>query len=366
MRDCIKERKPSFLANILALFVVLGSYSVSIVCEAEQPNRAPSANSNQANDSLPAFPNTGDQQDPLQGFNRAMFCFNDKIDTFFLKPIATLYNKITPKPLNQGIHNVYNNINMVPTIANDILQLHFYQMLHDFWRLTVNTTLGIGGLFDVACRIGLEQYNNDFGLTLARYGWSSSTYLVLPFFGPSTIRDGIQIPVDYYAFSIYPYIEPTSRRYQIYGLGVIDRRAQLLQFESVMEEAALDKYIFVRNAYLQRRAYQIEQNRDYRSRNTERSTSTTQPVQEELKPVPASIGESPACKPRDEIAFTTNAAAFHYKHSPEELSAKNKVPKAAHLTDLKLGQNLGSHLADISFYIKKSHAKINTQSRLPN
>ena len=180
----------------------------------------------------------------------------------FLNPSPLSYNKIIPRPLNKGIHNVFTNIGNLPTIANDILQLHFYQMMNDAWRLAINTTIGIGGLFDVAARMGLEPYTNDFGLTLARYGWINSTYLVLPFFGPSTPRDGISIAVDYYGFSIYPYIYPTSTRYAIYALSVVDRRAQLLQFESVMEEAALDKYVFIRNAYLQRRSFLIEQNKN--------------------------------------------------------------------------------------------------------
>jgi phospholipid-binding lipoprotein MlaA len=216
-------------------------------------------------------------EDQLQGFNRFMYTFNDKIDIIILKPIATLYNKIMPKPLNKGVHNVYINIGNLPTIANDILQLHFYQMTNDFWRLAINTTVGIGGLFDVAGRIGLEPYTNDFGLTLARYGFRNSIYLVLPFFGPSTLRDTIGMPVDYYV-SIYPYIYPRSTRYGIYGLGVVDRRAQLLQFEPIMEEAALDKYIFIRNAYLQRRTFLIEQNRNF--------GVITQHVEQKAKSVP--------------------------------------------------------------------------------
>lgn len=198
-------------------------------------------------------------QDPYEKFNRGTFIFNEKIDLFFLKPIATLYNAIMPRPLNRGIHNVFNNINTVSTIVNDILQVHFYQAANDIWRLGINTTLGIGGLFDVAGRIGLEPYSNDFGLTLATWGYRNSNYLVLPFFGPTTVRDGIEIPVDYYAFSIYPYLK-IPVRYGVFGVSVIDRRAQLLKFQSVLEEVAIDKYSFQRNAYMQRRQCQIEAN----------------------------------------------------------------------------------------------------------
>lgn len=200
-------------------------------------------------------------EDPYENFNRGVFAFNDKLDTYFLKPIAAVYNTIIPKPLNMGIHNVFNNLNNLYNIPNDLLQFNFYQMTSDIWRLGINTTLGIGGLFDVASRIGLKPYQNDFGLTLAKWGWHNSNYLVLPFYGPNTVRDGLSMPVDYYAFSIYPYIDPRSVRYSAYALGVVDRRAQLLKVQSIMEEAAIDRYVFIRNAYMQRRAYQIEQNK---------------------------------------------------------------------------------------------------------
>jgi phospholipid-binding lipoprotein MlaA len=198
--------------------------------------------------------------DPYEKFNRSMFNFNQKLDKYVMKPVATFYKKIMPKPLFQGVHNVFNNVGTLTTIANDILQTNFYQMANDMWRLGLNTTLGIGGIFDVATRMGLSYYRNDFGLTLNYWGWDESDYLVLPFFGSNTIRDAVGIPVDYYEFSIYPYIQPPTTRYILYGIGVIDRRAQLLAYQSVMEEAAVDKYAFARNAYKQRRAYEINKN----------------------------------------------------------------------------------------------------------
>lgn len=198
-------------------------------------------------------------QDPLERTNRLVFSFNEAVDKTVTKPAATLYNKVIPRPLNHGIHNIFNNFWTVTTIANDMLQLHLYQMMHDTWRFAINTTVGVGGFFDVADRIGLKPYTNDFGLTLARWGWQKSTYVVWPFFGPSSIRDGIRLPVDYY-LSIYPFISPVRVRYGIYGLDVLDRRAQLLKFQPIFEEAALDKYVFMRDAYSQRRQYQISEN----------------------------------------------------------------------------------------------------------
>jgi len=199
-------------------------------------------------------------KDPLIGFNRIMLDFNERIDITILKPIATLYNKIIPKPLNQGINNFFNNIHNLPNIANDLLQLHIAQAANDSWRLLINTTIGVGGLFDIAERINLPLYTNDFGLTLARWGYQDSSYIVWPFWGPSTIRDGIGGTVDYFAFSIYPRVNPDRARYELYALGVVDRRAQLLQLQPMLEEAILDKYSFMRHVYMQGRASQIENN----------------------------------------------------------------------------------------------------------
>jgi len=202
------------------------------------------------------------QADPYQPFNRAMYRFNDTLDKVILKPVATLYNKIIPKPVVKGISNFFANVDTVPTVANDVLQANVYQATSDSWRLVINTTVGIVGFFDVASDVGLEPNKEDFGLTLARWGYINSNYLVLPFFGPSTPRDAIGLPVDYYVFSIYPFINPKSARYELYGLGVISHRADLLSFQNVMEEASVDKYVFLRDAYLQRRAYLIQRNKE--------------------------------------------------------------------------------------------------------
>lgn len=203
--------------------------------------------------------NPEDSKDPLERINRAFFTFNDKLDYYIFKPIAELYNAIMPKPLNKGVHNFFNNLGELPTIANDVLQFNFFQMTNDVWRFGINSTLGVGGLFDLATRMNLPYFQNDFGLTLARWGYRDSSYLVLPLMGSNTIRDGIGIPVDYFEFSVYPHIHPKSTRFEVLGLFFVDHRANLLQFESVLEEAAIDKYVFMRNAYMQHRRFQIDQ-----------------------------------------------------------------------------------------------------------
>lgn len=202
------------------------------------------------------------QQDPYESFNRAMFSFNDFLDKYLLKPIGQLYNAIVPHPLAKGFTNVFNNIDTIPTVINDVLQGNFYQATSDVWRLGVNTTVGIGGLFDVAQRMGLEPNSEDFGLTLARWGYTDSNYLVLPFLGPGTIRDAIGFPINYYGMTIYPYISSTSIQYGLYGFGIIVRRADLLSYEGVLNQLSFDKYVFTRDAYLQHRNYMIQRNKE--------------------------------------------------------------------------------------------------------
>jgi phospholipid-binding lipoprotein MlaA len=154
-------------------------------------------------------------KDPYERFNRDTFALNDALDTNLLQPVARFYNKIMPTPLNQGIHNFFLNLNTVTTVADDFLQFNFYQMANDAWRLVINTTLGVGGLFDVATRMNLKYYENDFGMTLATWGYRKSNYLVLPFYGSYMLRDGLALPVDFFLLSAYKYIEPRKLAYGI-------------------------------------------------------------------------------------------------------------------------------------------------------
>lgn len=207
-------------------------------------------------------PLNSNNQDPYETFNRPMFYFNDWLDRIILKPVATFYNTVLPMPLRKGISNFYNNVDMIPTVINDLLQGNFYQATSDTWRFGINTTIGILGFFDVATEIGLEPNREDLGLTLAQWGWKNSNYLVLPFVGPGTVRDQLSWPLNYQYMTIYPYIHSDNLRYGLYFGGLLVRRAELLHYEGLMETAALDKYTFVRDAYFQRRAYQIQRNKE--------------------------------------------------------------------------------------------------------
>lgn len=212
---------------------------------------------------MPALKNGADSDPLLTTYNHAVFHFNDMLDRVFLKPVATLYNKLVPKPLHEGISNFFTNIDNIPTLINDILQGNVYYTFHDGWRLVINTTVGIVGIFDVATRIGLKPHHEDFGLTMARWGYTNSNYIEVPFFGGGTIRDVIGWPIDYFFFSIYPYIKDPVVRYSVYGVGVVDRRSNVLQYQDVLDQIAVDRYSFYRSAYMQHRQFQIEANKKF-------------------------------------------------------------------------------------------------------
>lgn len=207
------------------------------------------------------------QQDPYEGYNRRMYSFNKHVDCYVLKPVAQTYRKILPWPITTAISNFFSNISNIPAIINDILQGSLYYTAHDTTRLVINTVFGLGGIIDVASHGNLHQHSNDFGLTMAHWGYCSSSYFIVPFIGPSTMRDTLAIPVDYGAFSPYLYAFPLlgagyAIQYGIAGVYVVDKRAQFLDFDQVMKEAAVDPYIFERDAYLQHRDAMIANNND--------------------------------------------------------------------------------------------------------
>ncbi|MCW5588547.1 MAG: VacJ family lipoprotein [Legionellales bacterium] len=200
-----------------------------------------------------------DPSDPYEAFNRQSYQFNEDLDTTFLKPVAEVYQKLLPWTVRAGVTNVFNNLAEIPTVANDLLQINPAQALHDTGRFAINSTIGVGGIFDTAKHMGLKPHSEDFGLTLARWGWTRSPYLVIPFLGPSTVRDAIGIPVDYYAFTIYPHLK-SKVTYSLLALDGLNYRASLLSAEEVVDQAALDPYVFFRDAYFQRRQKMIQQN----------------------------------------------------------------------------------------------------------
>lgn len=200
-----------------------------------------------------------DPKDPYEGFNRKVFKFNMTLDRSIFRPVAKAYKTVVPSPIALGINNAYENFGEINTIANDILQGNLYYTLNDTWRFAINSTLGIFGLFDVASHIGLAKHTQDFGITLAHWGIApESAYLMLPFFGPSTIRDTISMPVDYNYLSAWTHIQPKRDRTNLYLFRALVKRTALLPADKLIDRS-FDPYIFVRNAYLQRRAHLVEQ-----------------------------------------------------------------------------------------------------------
>ncbi|SDD86235.1 MlaA family lipoprotein [Paraburkholderia lycopersici] len=203
---------------------------------------------------------TPSKEDPWEGFNRTVYTFNDKVDRYALKPAAQGYVKVTPQPVRDSVTNFFANIGDVYNAANNFLQLKITDGVQDIMRIVINTVFGVGGLFDVATLAKLPKHNQDFGLTLGHYGVPSGPYLVLPLFGPSTVRDGVALVPNYFINPL-TYVDPAALSWGLYGLNVVSTRANLLGASDLLEGAAIDRYSFVRNAYLQRRRYLLSDGR---------------------------------------------------------------------------------------------------------
>jgi phospholipid-binding lipoprotein MlaA len=196
-----------------------------------------------------------DPRDPFEGFNRASYKFNDALDRAVLKPTAKGYKAIAPQFVETGVSNFFSNLGQTTVIVNDLLQAKFKPALNDTGRFLLNTTVGIGGLFDPASKAGLDRNDEDFGQTLGKWGVPSGPYLMVPFFGPSTVRDGFGSGVDVFTDPVH-YVERDAWRYSLQGMNLIDARARRLPLEDTLNQT-FDKYGFIRNAYLQQREYQV-------------------------------------------------------------------------------------------------------------
>ena len=196
------------------------------------------------------------KNDPLEPMNRAIFGFNEIVDDNILEPVAKTYKYITPDPIETGVSNFFSNVGEVSTIANDVFQFKFKQAGYDFLRFSINTTVGIFGIFDVASSVGLQKNKEDFGQTLGYWGIPQGPYLVLPFFGSSSFRDA---PGLYADRQISP-VEQLHNKEELAldTLNIVDKRAKLLRATQILDTAAKDKYIFIRESYLQKRESMVK------------------------------------------------------------------------------------------------------------
>ncbi len=221
----------------------------------------------------------GGSNDPLEGYNRAMFGVNDGLDKIIFKPVATGYKTVVPDFARTGVSNFFSNLGDVWIGVNNILQGKLGAGVGDLGRFTINTTAGILGLFDVASSAGLEKHNEDFGQTLGRWGVGSGTFVVLPFFGPSNIRDSLsKFTLDWRGDPL-KYVNNIPTRNQLMAARIVDSRAKLLDVGRLAEEAALDHYAYVRDAYIQRRRSLIYDGDPPAERNPERSSESGEGAQ---------------------------------------------------------------------------------------
>lgn len=194
--------------------------------------------------------------DPYEGFNRSMFAVNEVVDKYAAKPVAQVYDAAVPLPLKAGIGNFFGNVGDLWIGVNNALQGKFANAGADFGRLAINLTLGIFGLFDVASELGLDKHDEDFGQTLAVWGVGDGPYLFWPIIGPRNVRDTAGWAADLYVDPVGS-VDPVAVRNSLVGLRFVDLRASLLPADRVVEEAALDKYSYIRDAYMQRRRNQV-------------------------------------------------------------------------------------------------------------
>ena len=217
-----------------------------------------------------------DPRDPLEPMNRAVYSFNDGFDDYIAKPVAGAYKDVLHVEIRSRVSNFFSNIQDIMIGVNNVLQGKFQEGIEDWARFAFNSNLGLAGIHDVASDMGIEKHNEDFGQTFGRWGAASGPYLILPFLGSSTLRDGAGTVVDLYAAPL-PHVRPIALRNSLYGLYFVNTRAELLDASSILEQAALDRYTFQRDAYLQRRRSLIYDGSPPREREREEVNDTPAP-----------------------------------------------------------------------------------------
>lgn len=244
----LKVMRKHYLNMFFSMVLVLGAFSLPAA--AQEVTSPPAVTQEVVVDEV-------EIKDPWMGFNRSMYKFNDGLDKAIIAPAARGYRAVVPKPIRQGVSNFFENLADIITAINNLLQGKPKEALSDTARVLVNTTLGVGGLFDIASRMNLEKHHEDFGQTLAVWGVKNGPYIVLPIFGPSTLRDTTGTIVD---VTLHPLsgVEETEIVYSTVGLYVVDERAELLEASDIIEQAALDPYVFQRDAYYQSRQHAIK------------------------------------------------------------------------------------------------------------
>jgi phospholipid-binding lipoprotein MlaA len=235
---------------------------------------------------------SGNPKDPIEGFNRAMFAFNEGLDSAIVKPVATGYEAVLPSPVRTGVTNFFSNIEDLFIGVNNLLQGKVPEAFGDFGRVAINTTIGLLGVLDIASDAGLEKHDEDFGQTFGRWGVGNGAYVVIPVFGPRTVRDTVGLVLDVKADPVANH-RPRGSRDAALVLRLVNDRANLLPADKVIDEAALDKYSYMRDAYLQRRRNLIHDGNPPRERDPEANYESADRPQR---------AEADASAPRAEVA----------------------------------------------------------------
>jgi len=295
--------------------------------------------------------------DPFEGINREVYGLNKTLDKALIKPVAYIYWQYLPTPFQQGIGNFYDNLREIPNVANDFLQGKFGYASHDASRFFINSTLGLGGFFDVAGHLGLPHRKEDFGQTLYVWGWHDSAYIVLPLLGPSTIRDTAGLAVDYYAFSVWTWIHDDEWRYGLLALDLIDLRARLLRHDTVLSTVAVDEYAFMRDAYFQRRLYLVnnELDNDINGNNQADVDPYDAPTPSDVK-----SAENQSDDKGEVAKETKDQSADKQKEAAKIDQSTDKQPKTAEKTETAKNKAVTVKLAPIQPSGAKS-AKTSTE-----
>jgi len=234
----------SLLSAKLKQLILLGLASLLVACASIPAGVEPSPN------------------DPWEPFNRSVFEFNEGLDAYVLKPVVAGYRFVLPEFVREGIYNFFSNYNDIYTALNNLLQGKPDYAASDLMRVVVNTTFGLGGLIDMATPGGLEKHKEDWGQTFGVWGAPSGPYVVLPFFGPSSVRDTFGTVADLESDYLFKYVKNIGVRNSVTGLRVVNTRNTYYEAGDLLDGAAIDKYSFMRDAYIQRREYQIHEGRE--------------------------------------------------------------------------------------------------------
>jgi phospholipid-binding lipoprotein MlaA len=259
-------------------------------------------------------------KDPFEKFNRAMFSFNDAVDRTALKPAATVYKEYTPGFVQTGVNNFFGNLSDFWSSMNNLAQLKAQDGINDFTRFAVNSTLGLAGVLDIATPAGLRKHNEDLGQTLGFWGVPSGPYLMLPILGPSTVRDTVALPGDFWG-DPWDHVNDIPWRNGGIVMRAVDQRASVLDASNLLEDAALDRYEFIRDGYLQRRSSKVL--------DTDKAQERSEKVQEKLDKVQERVQEKLGVKKAESPAGAQDDDGSAPAAPAQQNSTPNNPPAPA-------------------------------------